>query len=104
MMVAHPCLDCSRLITSGARCTDHARIYEQHRRPDRHARGYGADWPILRRQVLARDNGACMIAAPGCTGIATSVDHIIPLSQGGHTALSNLQAACQSCNSGKRDR
>lgn len=33
-----------------------------------------------------------------------SVEHIIPLSQGGKTALDNLALACQGCNSHKYTR
>ena len=104
MMVAHPCLDCSRLITSGARCTDHARIYEQHRRPDRHARGYGADWVRLSQSIIERDYHTCQLQRLGCTGLATTTDHLIPKSRGGTDDPSNLVAACHACNSGKRDR
>lgn len=33
-----------------------------------------------------------------------TVDHVIPLSQGGTNWPANLRPACRSCNSGKRDR
>jgi 5-methylcytosine-specific restriction endonuclease McrA len=35
---------------------------------------------------------------------ATTIDHVIPLSRGGTTELSNLLPACVSCNSSKRDK
>ncbi len=36
-----------------------------------------------------------------CGGPAGSVDHVIPLSEGGPHCLSNLRPACGSCNSSK---
>ncbi|PWQ89296.1 hypothetical protein DKX15_14780, partial [Enterococcus faecium] len=40
-----------------------------------------------------------------CDGApATSWDHTVPTSKGGTHLRSNLQPACASCNSAKRDR
>jgi 5-methylcytosine-specific restriction endonuclease McrA len=39
-----------------------------------------ARWQRLRRQVLIRDGGACMIQGPRCTGQATTVHDIVPSS------------------------
>lgn len=39
-----------------------------------------------------------------CGKSADTVDHIIPLAKGGNNELDNLVAACQSCNSRKKDR
>jgi 5-methylcytosine-specific restriction endonuclease McrA len=41
----------------------------------------------------------------GLSGYATHVDHIVELEEcGARYALSNLQAACGSCNTAKRNR
>jgi 5-methylcytosine-specific restriction endonuclease McrA len=43
-----------------------------------------------------------MIQGPRCTGIATTVDHIIPTSQGGaFWDTANLRASCERCNYGR---
>ena len=53
-----------------------------------------------RAAVLQRDYFTCHY----CSQEANTVDHLIPLSKGGTDEMSNLVAACVSCNSGKRDR
>ena len=66
----------------------------------RQARGYDADWDRVRIGILVRDGYRCQIAGPGCTGRATSVDHIVPLALGGaRLDPRNLRAACGHCNS-----
>lgn len=60
----------------------------------------GRPWRRIRAQVLARDPW-CTIRGPRCTGKATTVDHIIPLSIRPDLAHdpSNLRGACVPCNS-----
>ena len=60
----------------------------------------------LRLQVLERDNFTCQFCgrSPQKDGVSLEVDHIIPVSRGGRTELSNLQTLCQDCNRGKSDR
>jgi 5-methylcytosine-specific restriction endonuclease McrA len=57
----------------------------------------------IRWRVLERAGGRCELcgAAVGTPGVTLTVDHIIPLSQGGSNALSNLRALCAECNNGK---
>jgi 5-methylcytosine-specific restriction endonuclease McrA len=67
----------------------------EHRRN----RSYGRRWRTVRAQVLARDGHRCTIRGPGCKGVATVVDHVIPERVTGPVydpAL--LRSACQSCN------
>lgn len=52
-----------------------------------------ANWAKTRRQVLAECGGICEV--PGCPNRATEVDHIIPHSQGGSEARSNLRGICE---------
>jgi 5-methylcytosine-specific restriction endonuclease McrA len=53
-----------------------------------------------RHGVLARDNYSCVY----CGNTATTIDHVIPQSQGGPTSYENCVAACQPCNSKKANR
>ncbi len=55
----------------------------------------------VRQYVLERDGYCCQHC--GATKHLT-IDHIIPLAQGGTNDISNLQTLCRSCNSRKRDR
>lgn len=64
---------------------------------NRRTRARGVD-PKLRRRVLSLAGGMCEILSPGCTGVATEVDHIIPVAEGGADELDNLQAACPGCH------
>ena len=64
-------------------------------------RANGGTWKRRRRQVMTRDGGFCQLRFSRCTGIATTLDHIIPVSRGGNDSLDNLRAACSSCNQAK---
>lgn len=37
-------------------------------------------------------------------GVTLEVDHIIPVSKGGKTVMTNLQALCWDCNRGKSNK
>ena len=65
-----------------------------------------AAWQKTRRAILARDGHICQLRGPKCTGIATTVHHLLPSSQYPHLFFdaSNLAAACRHCNySGGRE-
>ena len=63
-----------------------------------------------RHEVFDRDGWTCQEC--GCTCVdpspfalaSATVDHIVPLSQGGNHTLANAQTLCLSCNSTKQDR
>src|ERR1017187_7212079 len=55
----------------------------------------------LRRQIMMRDRFACHYCG---AKKRLSVDHKIPVSQGGSTEAENLVIACKSCNSKKGSR
>lgn len=57
----------------------------------------------LTRLVLETYGRACWLKLPGCTGVATTKDHIIPYSAGGTDQLDNLRPACRPCNSKRRN-
>lgn len=53
----------------------------------------------MREVILERDGYECQIRDPGCVKVATEVDHIRPLSEGGaFLDPANLRAACRKCN------
>ncbi|HNX31935.1 MAG TPA: HNH endonuclease [Holophaga sp.] len=56
----------------------------------------------LERRVLKRDHHTCQY--DGCSNRATTVDHVIPVCQGGRTSWQNLVAACLVCNQTKGGR
>lgn len=56
----------------------------------------------LREEVLKRDGYKCCVC--GKTekdGVRLEIDHIIPVSKGGQSTISNLQTLCNSCNAKK---
>lgn len=59
----------------------------------------------LRKAVMERDNYTCQMCGkymPDEVGL--HIDHIIPVSKGGKTELSNLQVLCSKCNGNKSDK
>lgn len=59
----------------------------------------------LRYEVLKRDGFRCQICgATAADGYKLHIDHIMPVSKGGRTELSNLRVLCERCNMGKRDK
>ena len=54
-----------------------------------------ADWPIIRRDVLERDQHTCQLHGPRCTTRATEVDHVGDRHDHGRA---NLRAACHPCH------
>lgn len=59
----------------------------------------------LRKKVMLRNNYTCQICGkymPDEVGL--QVDHIIPVSKGGKTVLSNLQVLCSKCNGSKSNK
>ena len=58
---------------------------------------YSARWKRLRKMVLCRDP-ICKICNRRAS---TSVDHIIPVTQGGKEEMDNLQGLCEKCHNRK---
>lgn len=59
----------------------------------------------LRYDVLKRDGFRCVLCgATARDGAKLHVDHIVPVSKGGKTVMSNLRTLCDRCNLGKRDK
>lgn len=96
-MPIKPCLAprCPHPAVYRGRCRRHAR--EWNRQTHRNRDVYKSRrWKYLRRRILF-ENPLCP-----CGELATTVDHIVPLKDGGLVlARANLQALCASCHSRK---
>jgi 5-methylcytosine-specific restriction endonuclease McrA len=96
-----PCLGyvgyrCGEL-TRESRCASCKRVVQRQRdqvRGTAAQRGYGLGWAKIRRAELERDGYDCQ----HCGAPARTVDHLLPLAQGGETSEANLVAACGRCN------
>ena len=60
----------------------------------------------MRYNALKRDGFRCVLCGASSDDGATrlEVDHIIPVSKGGLTEITNLRTLCHNCNSGKSDK
>jgi hypothetical protein len=56
----------------------------------------------LDRRVMKRDHYLCQYE--GCHNKADTIDHIVPICQGGRTTWQNLVACCLACNQTKGGR
>jgi 5-methylcytosine-specific restriction endonuclease McrA len=88
---------CGRKVTSG-RCAPCRAAYERAR-GTRQERGLGAEYERERRALIGEP---CALRLPGCTGVATTADHVIPRARGGRGGP--LQPACDHCNYSKGAR
>jgi 5-methylcytosine-specific restriction enzyme A len=86
---------CPDPATYRGRCQRHAKQREKQTHPNKHI--YNTKrWQILRRRVLF-DQPLC-----ACGAIATDVDHILAIEDGGQPwAIANLQPMCRACHATK---
>lgn len=93
------------VVESGSRCARHAKMYQESRRAPASVR-YGPGYRARRAEVLRPDaDGSpklCELRLPGCTGVATTADHVTPVSLGGRDSV--LVPACSHCNSSRGNR
>ena len=64
----------------------------------------GAAWEALRLKVLERDAWTCMYCGKHLEGRDATADHILAKENGGKDEMSNLLAACRTCNGTKSDK
>ena len=65
----------------------------------------GHEHSKAQRAGKERDLFTCQICGSSAKdGVRLEVDHIVPVSKGGKTEMSNLQTLCERCNRGKRDK
>jgi 5-methylcytosine-specific restriction endonuclease McrA len=92
------------LLTTATRCPAHARARQAARDAKRGTaaqRGYNREYQANRRALLAAGPHLC---SWGCGRLATTADHVVPLSKGGGNQLDNLIPACSFCNSSRGSR
>lgn len=70
------------------------------RRPDLES----PDWPVLRQRVFERDDYLCQYCPWPRRDARLECDHVVPVSRGGLTVMSNLTTACSPCNRSKGNR
>lgn len=51
-----------------------------------------------KKTIYAKSNGKCVLCGKSVKFKKMTVDHKIPLSQGGTNAMENLQLSCHTCN------
>lgn len=93
---------CPNLVTHTTHCPDHTRIWPKTQSPSsKHAHSWA--WQKLAKSIKERDKHQCQINGPYCIGYATTVDHILPVSQRPDLAddPTNLRASCRPCNDHK---
>lgn len=91
-------------VTRDRYCPEHQRqVYrvQDTTRPPSSQRGYGGDWPRVRREFLAA-HPQC--SAHGCPEPSTEADHIVPYRISRSHDWSNLQALCKQHHSAKTMR
>jgi len=100
------CLECGEL-SDGSRCPKHRRARERAR-GSAAARGYGSQYRALRKLAidahLQKYGAVCPgygVAPHTATRAELSVDHIIPLADGGRNDPTNVQVICLTCNKRK---
>jgi 5-methylcytosine-specific restriction endonuclease McrA len=63
---------------------------------------YKSRVPFSKKNVFVRDKFRCVYC--GANDIRLTVDHVIPISQGGKNNFDNCVASCKPCNSRKGNR
>lgn len=87
-------------------CRDRLDAFQRHRGDEVFAHRSRHRTPIsgsTRYRVFTRAKGRCECCGAHEHHAALEVDHIIPKNLGGSDHISNYQALCFRCNSGKRD-
>lgn len=60
--------------------------------------------PVVRSEIIERDNSRCWICRKPCDAKDIQLDHVVPLSRGGKHVPENVKVAHAGCNRWKGDR
>jgi hypothetical protein len=80
-------------------CELHELHGNAHRSPTTRNRPSSSTQRERLRNTVVPEGTRCAIQLDGCEGLATVMDHIIAVADGGNHELSNLRPACNHCNS-----
>lgn len=94
------CRPCRNAYARNHYATDAKYREERKNHRTKHRRGVERVPPEGREILLEDSGGLCVY----CGDIATTWDHIVPVSKGGQTTPGNIVPCCISCNSSKKDR
>lgn len=96
---------CPEMAAVRGRCPQHAKALDKSlkSKPASQRHIYTTKrWKTMRRQVLSEQRWCATL---GCPNLATQVDHIVPVAQGGASFdRSNLQGLCPRCHARKTAR
>lgn len=94
-----PCIQCGALVRDGtSRCDAHKVKAWAKREGEQQGRG-GRPWRRMRDRVMQRDGGLCQPCQRNrLVTLASEVDHIVSLADGGDDAIGNLEAICKPCH------
>lgn len=57
----------------------------------------------MTKLVIQTYGNRCWLQWAGCTGLATTKDHVVPAANGGADTLDNFRPACRNCNGKRRN-
>jgi 5-methylcytosine-specific restriction endonuclease McrA len=60
--------------------------------------------PFTKSEIIRRDGLNCYLCGKLLTYQTATIDHVIPLSQGGFHCPNNAKIACKNCNSSKGNK
>lgn len=69
-----------------------------------YVKAFGRAMHFSKRSVFERDNDICQYCGEKVTGRRQTLDHVLPLCQGGKDTYENTVCACMTCNNKKGGR
>lgn len=103
------CLHCGtlmpRIMRADAKfCSSACNSRAHHLKRGNGRIGIGRRREIERAYIIQRDRGICHLCGKLCRPNEITLDHLIPLADGGTHSSDNLSVACLSCNTRKGAR